>query len=87
MVMSVTHSCMSRKRCLASAVCRAGSAFPPSESVLRRQLFSQMEVTSCCCLCEQGITHKEKAFERIRWKCLRKKREKSENHILCLQND
>jgi len=35
-------------------------------------------LTSCCCLCEQGITRKEKASERIRWKCLRKKREKSE---------
>lgn len=33
MVMFVTHSCMSRRRFLASAVCGAGGAFPPSESV------------------------------------------------------
>ncbi|KAF6119556.1 hypothetical protein HJG60_010042 [Phyllostomus discolor] len=50
----------------------------PSVRVPRRPLLPQMEVTSRCCLCEQGNTQKEKAFESVRWKCLRKEREKPE---------
>lgn len=54
---------------------RADSAFVPFESVSSEgHYFPQMEVTSCYCVCKQGIIGEKKVLKELRGKCLRKKR-------------
>lgn len=77
-----------KKALSSSAVCRAGSAFPPSESVSwEGNSFPKWKSLNVAVYVNRVLHARKKAFERIRWKCLSKKREKSENHILFLQND
>lgn len=78
MVMFVTHSCMSRSRLMASAVCRGQRISTLCLCPEKAIIFPNGSHIMLLFMRTGYITHKEKAFERIRLKCLRKKREKSE---------